>query len=444
MFPLGAMFLAALLLGAVLLRFFATTQLAEEIEPAARSAEQVAIALNTALRTSNNPQQTLDAFSRSLGADGAIQFRPAGATAPVRPPVRPPWSFGRAPAWFSDLLVMPEIGAAYPVSIDRNQVGEIVFAPDISVDIYEKWVGFLALAISGLGLALLTGIIAYFIAGAALRPLRDLGAGLTRIQHGEYGTMVVPAGPPEIRRSCEGVNELARTLDRLSQDNRGLLRKIVSLQDDDRQELARELHDELGPLLFGIRANTVALLDAAPDERAGFRPSAQGVVQSVEALQQANRRILERLRPLHIHELGLIRSIETLLANAKKQAPQIELLAEIDPQLAELDGLLCQTAYRVIQEAVTNVLRHANAGSLNVKAAVEGGELLLQISDDGVGLPEGHVFGRGLTGMRERVRALGGTFELLRERRVTSVRCRLPVHASPVGRGRIAGAGVSG
>ena len=110
------------------------------------------------------------------------------------------------------------------------------FVPDISADIYEKWVGFLALAISGLGLALLTGIIAYFIAGAALRPLRDLGAGLTRIQHGDYGTMVVPAGPPEIRRSCEGVNELARTLDRLSRDNRGLLRKIVSLQDDDRTE----------------------------------------------------------------------------------------------------------------------------------------------------------------------------------------------------------------
>jgi two-component system sensor histidine kinase UhpB len=426
LFPLGAVFLAALLLGAVLLRLFATTQLIEEMQPAARSAEQVAIALNAALRSSANSRQTLDAFSRSLGTGGAIQFRAAGA-APVRPPVRPPWSLGKAPAWFADLLSVPEIGATYPVSIDGSRVGEIVFAPDISADIYEKWIGFMAIAVSGIGLALLTGIIAYFIVGAALRPLRDLAAGLTRIRDGDYGKPVVPAGPPEIRKSCEEVNELSRTLSRLSQDNRDLLRRIVSLQDDDRRELARELHDELGPLLFGIRANTVALLDAVPDERVGFRPSAQGVVQSVEALQQANRRILERLRPLHIHELGLIKSIETLLGNARSQAPQIELQAEIDPQLAELDGLLCQTAYRVIQEGITNVLRHANAGSINVKAAVEAGELLLEISDDGVGFPEGHVFGRGLTGMRERVRALGGTFELLRERRVTSVRCRLPV-----------------
>jgi two-component system sensor histidine kinase UhpB len=426
LFPLAAIFVAALILGAVLLRFFATTQLIEEIEPAARSAEQVALAINAALGTSANPRQTLDAFSRSLGSDGAIQFRQDGAAASASSTVQPSSSAGRAPAWFAGLLAVPEIGAAYPVLIDGSRVGDIVFAPDISADIYEKWVGFLAIAISGVALALLTAIIAYFIAGAALRPLRELAEGLTRIRKGNYGKLVVPAGPPEIRRSCEEANELARTLGQLSRDNGGLLRKIVSLQDDDRRELARELHDELGPLLFGIRANTVALLEAVPDERVGLHPSARGVVQSVEALQQANRRILERLRPLHIHELGLIKSIETLLRNAGSQAPQIELTAEIDPRLGELDGLLSQTAYRVIQEGVTNVLRHANAHAMNVRGAIEAGELLLEVSDDGVGPPQDHLFGRGLTGMRERVRALGGTFEFLREGGLTCIRCRLP------------------
>jgi two-component system sensor histidine kinase UhpB len=424
LFPLGALSIAALIAGAVLLRFFAASQLIEEIEPAARSAEQVATALNTALGASANPRQTLDAFSRSLGTGGTIRFRAAGAAAPTGPAVQTPSSFGRAPTWFAGLLAVPEIGAAYPVLIDGGRVGDLVFAPDISADIYEKWVGFLAIAMSGVGLALLSGIFAYLIAGAALRPLRDLGEGLTRIRKGNYGRLVVPAGPPEIRRSCEEANELARTLGQLSQDNGGLMRKIVSLQDDDRRELARELHDELGPLLFGIRANTVALMDAVPNARLG--PSARGVVQSVEALQQANRRILERLQPLHIHELGLMKSIETLLRNAGSQAPQIKLTAEIDPRLGDLDGLLSQTAYRVFQEGITNVLRHANAQALNVKGAIEAGELLLEVSDDGIGMPEGQVFGRGLTGMRERVRALGGTFELLRERGMTFIRCRLP------------------
>jgi two-component system sensor histidine kinase UhpB len=400
--------------------------LIEEIEPAARSAEQVAHAINAALATSANPRQTLDAFSRSLGIDGAIQFREDGAAASATSPVQPSSSVARVPAWFAGLLAVPEIGAAYPVLINGSRVGDIVFAPDISADIYEKWVGFLAIAISGVALALLTAIIAYFIAGAALRPLRELAEGLTRIRKGNYGRLVVPAGPPEIRKSCEEANELARTLGQLSQDNGGLLRRLVSLQDDDRRELARELHDELGPLLFGIRANTVALLEAVPDERVGLHPSARGVVQSVEALQQANRRILERLRPLHIHELGLIKSIETLLRNAASQAPQIELTADIDPRLGELDGLLSQTAYRVIQEGVTNVLRHANAHAMTVKGTLEAGELLLEVSDDGVGPAQDQLFGRGLTGMRERVRALGGTFEFLRVGGLTCIRCCLP------------------
>ena len=126
---------------------------------------------------------------------------------------------------------------------------------------------------------------------------------------GNYQQLIIPSGPPEIRRSSEEANELARTLGRLSHDNRSLLRKIVSLQDDERRDMARELHDELGPLLFGIRANAVALLDDAPQDKAELESSVQALVASVEALQQANRRILDRLRPLYIQELGLEKSI---------------------------------------------------------------------------------------------------------------------------------------
>ena len=169
---------------------------------------------------------------------------------------------------------------------------------------------------------LLTGAIAHFAARSALRPLQNLGDGLTRMRSGDYEQPIAPAGPPEIRKSAQEANELARTLNRLSQDNRSLLRRIVSLQDDERQDMARELHDELGPLLFGIRANTVALLESIPSGQAKSSGAAEGILQSVETLQQANRRILDRLRPLYIQELGLERSIQTLLQNAKAQAPR--------------------------------------------------------------------------------------------------------------------------
>ena len=143
-------------------------------------------------------------------------------------------------------------------------------------------------------------------------------------------------------------------------------------------------------------------------------------------MQQANRRILDRLRPLYIQELGLERASRPC-CETPAQAPDLDLTSHIDPRLNEIDGLLSQTVYRVIQEGVTNVLRHAEAHSMNVRAMIEDRQLAIEISDDGVGPPADSVFGRGLTGMHERVRALSGTFEFRREDGRTYVRCRLPV-----------------
>jgi two-component system sensor histidine kinase UhpB len=337
------------------------------------------------------------------------------------------------PRWFVELIGVPTIGASFPVTVGEKRVGDIVFAPDLSNDLFEKWIVFLAMACSAIAFLVLTGVIAYFSAGAAIRPLRNLGEGLTRMREGDYAHPIPVSGPLEIRRSCEEANELARTLHRLSQDNRNLLRKIVSLQDDERRDIARELHDELGPLLFGIRANTVALLEAVPPDQEGLGGPAKGILHSVEALQQANRRVLDRLRPLHIEELGLERSIQTLLRNAQTQVPGLKLTSYIDPRLNAVDGLLSQTIYRVIQEGVTNVLRHAGALAMNVEAALSAGQLTVEISDDGVGFPSGRKFGRGLTGMQERARALSGTLELLRDDGRTRVRCRLPIGDAALG-----------
>lgn len=425
--PLGVMFVVALVLGAVLLRSFAAEQLIEENEPAVRSARQLAEALNAALRSSASPQLTLEAFGQSLGTGGTIQFRRVETGSPAASGAAMATVSRRAPGWFVDLLALPEMRAAFPVVIDGQRVADIVFDPDMSADIYEKWIGFLAILVAAVALALLTGMIAYVTAGAALAPLRDLGEGLTRLRQGSYGGFIAPAGPPEIRRSAEEANELAQTLKRLSRDNRSLLRKIVSLQDDERRDLARELHDELGPLLFGIRANAVTLLDATPNNKAQLDDSVAGVLQSVEALQHANRRILDRLRPLYIDELGLTKSIETLLRNARSQAPQLQQTTDIDPRLGDVDGLLSHTVYRVIQEGVTNVLRHANASAMKITAALQSDQLFVEVADNGAGIAPDNVFGRGLTGMHERARALGGTFELLRDNGLTCIRCRLPL-----------------
>jgi signal transduction histidine kinase len=423
--PLGVMLVAALVMGGILLHAFTTSQLADENEPAQRTTRAVANALNNALLSSDNPRRTLDSFVRMLDASSDIQFRPVDAgSAPFAP--RPlPGPHG-PPKWFVDLLTIPDLHIAFPVTIDGQRVGDIVFSPDLSAALFETWVGFLALFGIVVALTGLTAIISYVFAGSALRPLRDLAEGLTQMRRGDYAIPIPVAGPPEIRQSCEEANALATTLAQLSQDNRDLLLRLVSLQDDERRDLARELHDELGPLLFSIRAGTIALGEASPMV-GNPGNSVQEMMRSVEALQQANRRILDRLRPLYIEELGLETSVQTLLQNFRRQAPYISLTATLDPDLNEIAGPLAQTVYRVIQEALTNVLRHAAAGNAHVQASIAGEALAIEISDDGGGFPEGNVFGRGLTGMHERVRALSGSLSLLRADERTYVRCRLPM-----------------
>jgi two-component system sensor histidine kinase UhpB len=253
-----------------------------------------------------------------------------------------------------------------------------------------------------------------------------LGTGLARLRDGHYGDRIVCRGPPEIRESCDATNELADTLMRLNRENRNLMRKMASIQDHERRDIARELHDELGPLLFAIRANVVAMLDNGVIDQDKSDSPAQKALQSVEALQSTNRRILDRLRPMHIEEFGLRSSIQKLLRSVRLQAPAMDVVFEIDPALEAVDGVVSQTVYRVLQEGMTNVLRHAQANQMRLAATVLDGQVLVEISDNGVGMAADADFGRGLTGMRERVRALGGTFELSRSDGRTYVRCSLP------------------
>jgi two-component system sensor histidine kinase UhpB len=419
---LSTLFSAALITGLVLLSVFSTEQILEENAPSAQTAVTVARALNAALKTSANPEATLQSFVAGLASSptDALKFRAAGEVNSG-----PPQHAGRVPAWFVGLMTVPDIEQHIPILIGDRSVGNLVFEPDLSADFYEKWIGFLTILASAIALALLAGAISYVTIGAALRPLSELADGLGRLSNGNFAQAIDCSGPPEIRQSCVSANALADTLSRLNAENKRLLRRMLSLQDEERRDISRELHDELGPLLFAIRANVTAMIDEQSEMKAS--PGQERALQAVEALQLANRRILDRLRPLYIQELGLDASIAKLLREVRAQAPDLDVQVKVDPAIANVDNVVAQTVYRVLQEGITNVLKHANAGRLMVKAEVAAGVVGIEVSDDGSGTATPPVFGRGLTGMRERSRALSGTFEFTRADGWTRVRCSIPL-----------------
>jgi two-component system sensor histidine kinase UhpB len=398
--PTIALIAATLLFGIFALEIFSPDQFENESEDAAALVRTVTNGLNAALAVTVNPQQALDAFADGIGSGDAIRYRRA------KPKIR--LTTDGVPAWFVSLLRIPNLATAHPITIGQQRAGDILFVPDLTPDLVEKWLGFLAIVLSGSALLVLAAISAYLTTTMALRPLEQLGAGLARMQQGDYDHAIPLLGPPEIRQSCEEANQLARKLKLLARDNRTMLRKIVSLEDDERRELANELHDELGPLLFAIRANAIALSGSSTDPEA---PS-QRLIEAAEAVQHASRRILEGLSPLYLEELGLEKSIQTLLQNAHISLPTVTTSAELDPRLDSLDHLLSQTIYRVIQEAVTNVIKHAQATTLSVVAAMRDQAVTIEVSDDGIGFPDNVSLGRGLTGMSDRSRALDGKLDV--------------------------------
>lgn len=432
---LMSMFVAALVVGSTLLYLFSATQLIDETEPAAKSAALVARALNSALAASSTPQSTLDAFATSLAAAGseALTFQAVGD--PPKPPIHRSQQH-QVPAWFAAILPSSEIVEQHPIMIGDTRVGDLIYDPDISADIFEKWIGFLALTTAALSLTTLTFLIAYFTVGTALKPLRELARAVSRLREGEYGIAIIPYGPPEVRQSCKEVNELARNLDGLSQRNQTLLGRMISLQDDERKELARELHDELGPLLFALRANAIAMDHNASDIVGGPNSLPRLMLQSIETIQQTNRRILDRLRPLYIEELGLEASIKALVRTTASHQPGVKVAVDIGRDLDAIEGKIAQTAFRIVQEALTNALRHAQASTLSIGVRRSSNQLTVEIIDNGRGPPSEIIFGRGLTGMRERALSLGGAFLFSHDGGYTRALCTLPIIASTKADGR--------
>jgi two-component system sensor histidine kinase UhpB len=218
------------------------------------------------------------------------------------------------------------------------------------------------------------------------------------------------------------LNHLVAALGDAVDDKRRLAERVVSLQDVERKEIARELHDEFGPYLFALRAHASALTriaDASEPNVAAARKHGGAILEQVNALQQSNRRVLEKLRPIGLTELGLREALGALLRLWGESHPGVVIEAAISQSLGETGETADLTIYRTIQEALTNVFRHAGASCVNVTVeptellsgltrASRGGALV-RVRDNGSGLRPNHKLGLGLTGMRERILALGGS-----------------------------------
>lgn len=197
-------------------------------------------------------------------------------------------------------------------------------------------------------------------------------------------------------------------------ENRALARHARQAQEDERRRMARELHDDMGQYLAAIRLSAAILpMDGDPL----VAEHAARIASHAEHIQAAVRNLLHQLRPVALDEYGLMDAVRHLAGEWVRQHPQTACHLALDDSCPSLGDSLNIVAYRIIQEALTNVARHAKASRVDIAITVQPpGEvpmLHVSIRDNGAGfqhVPSGPRF--GLAGMRERVEAAGGTFTL--------------------------------
>ena len=321
------------------------------------------------------------------------------------------------PAWFVALVRPERTSVSVPVTVNGIS-GPLMITSHPNDEMNEIWDGIVTQILIGSAIAATLLLITMIVVGRALAPIGALTDAMMAIEQGDYGARVKPAGPPELAAIGDKLNHLAGALGAAVEDKRRLAGRVVSMQDIERKELARELHDEIGPHLFALRAHVGSLVRIAetrdPDID-GLRKHGAAIREQVNALQQFNRRVLEKLRPVGLAEFGLREAIGALLRLWREARPGIVIETAISPSLGEPGETADLTIYRIVQEALTNAFRHAGATRIEVTieprdVASRGrrGSVLVRVGDNGSGLLRDHRPGHGLVGMRERVMALGG------------------------------------
>jgi len=358
-------------------------------------------------------------------------------------PVQPqpgPSAARAAPAWFIALVHPDKTSVSMPVLVaGRSDTLVITSHPDD--EIAEIWDGIVTQLVVGslVGLALFA--ITMLVVGRALAPLADLSEAMSRIEAGAYDARVKPGGAPELAALCARLNHLAGALGEAVEEKRRLAERTVSLQDLERKEIARELHDEFGPHLFALRAHASALMrlpESGALDVAAMRRHGQAILDQVNAVQQFNRRILERLRPVGLAELGLREALGALVRLWRESRPEVAIETSFTDTVVRSNETAELTIYRVVQEALTNVFRHAEASAVDVTieplqqttAGHPRSYTRVRVHDDGRGLSPEHKLGRGLVGMRERLLALGGTLTVASTGTGVTIEAMVPADAA--------------
>src|SRR5215471_1663634 len=334
----------------------------------------------------------------------------------------------RVPAWFAALIAAPIASRDVPVVVNGARVGSVEIVAEPHDEIAEVWGNTVALGTVVLGVNVAVIGILYVLFGRVLDPLTGVARGLADLEQHNYRVRLPRPQARELAAITDRFNALAQALEAARAENEQLNHRLITAQDDERRRTALDLHDEVGPNLFGLKAHATSIAAAAA------KLEHQAARKMIERLQSINRSMLNRLRPMALGHVPLRDILCELVRDRARQHPQIEFAVCADNLLRSYGDSIDLTIYRCVQESLTNVIRHAQARHVTIDLgevasdANGGPQLALTVRDDGCGVDPIAAPGFGLRGMQERARALGGSCKVDSARGCgTSIRIMIPL-----------------
>jgi signal transduction histidine kinase len=371
-----------------------------------------------------------------------VSFEPAGPF--EKPLCGQSKGIGSAPPWWFASTVQTLFGShgavARSISLRNDSAGTVsaIADPDAAISLAWRHIA------DNIHVALLMALAIAFFASLAiahtLAPAKQIVTALQRMAHGQYRTPLPRFRSMELAMIGQAVGDLGERLAQATEEHAVLTRRLLEIRNDERRVLARELHDEFGQNLSAILA-FASMIEATGAQKTEGNPK-NDVAQDARMISQATHRImaclrgtLNRLRHPPAEELGLEACLVSLVDSWRSQnATQPMIQLDLQGDLANVRGAVAATAYRVAQECLTNSLRHSTASEIVLRIERRTGAenaLLIRVEDDGGGdaAKVAQSEGFGLTGVRERVAALGGSLSIARARRGVSVAATIPLAA---------------
>jgi signal transduction histidine kinase len=266
---------------------------------------------------------------------------------------------------------------------------------------------------------------------------------LKAYQRGAVDYIAVPIVPELLRAKVRVFADLHRKthqLEMLNRDLRTLSARLITTQDEERRRIARDLHDSVGPLLAALSMNNGLVYQQADKLSPPAGEALHQNTELIEQLSKQTRTISHLLHPPLLDEIGLLPAIR-MFAEGFGERSKVKVTVELSPEIGRLPPAVEISIFRIVQECLTNVYRHSGSKTAVIRIMpTRDKSLSVQVCDEGKGIPldhrvsmlVGNNHGVGLSGMRERVRELGGTLDIQSNESGTTVTALLPVTSMAV------------